>query len=171
VALQYQGIPHVVMLASPADLEDLGVGLTLSEGIVSAPGEMRSVEQVGKADSLAVNLQISAEAFSALLRRQRNLTGRTGCGLCGVETVEDAMRNPAPVQSALEVSCKELHTELARLHLYQPVNRSTGSVHAAAWVVPGQGIQLVREDVGRHNALDKVIGALVRAGIDGSTGY
>jgi FdhD protein len=171
VALQYQGVPHVVMLASPADLEDLGVGFTLSEGIVGTPQEIQSVEQVVETDSLAVNLQISAGAFSALLRRQRNLTGRTGCGLCGVETVEDAMHHPAPVRNALQVSREELHGELGRLHLYQPLNRSTGSVHAAAWVLPGQGIQLVREDVGRHNALDKVIGALVRAGIDVGTGY
>jgi len=171
IGLMYQGIPHVVMLASPADLEDLGVGFTVSEGIVASPSEIRAVELVDKDDSLAVNLQISADAFSALLRRQRNLTGRTGCGLCGVEKVEDAIRNPAPVREGLRVRRAELHAELASLHEHQPLNQATGSVHAAAWVLPGKGIQVVREDVGRHNALDKVIGALVRAGRDCSEGY
>jgi FdhD protein len=171
VALLYQGISHVVMLASPADLEDLAVGFTVSEGIVSRPSEIRSVELVGTADSLAVNLQIGSEAFSGLLRRQRNLTGRTGCGLCGVENVEDVMRNPGAVRSGLQVGRDELHAELAKLHTHQPLNRLTGSVHAAAWALPDKGIQLVREDVGRHNALDKVIGALVRDDRDCSEGY
>jgi FdhD protein len=171
VALLYQGIPHVVMLASPADLEDLGVGFTLSEGIVSEPSEIRSVELVSKADSLALDVQISAQSFSGLLRRQRNLTGRTGCGLCGIENIEDAIRNPGPVRDGLQIGRAELHAELESLRTHQPLNRSTGSVHAAAWALPGRGIQLVREDVGRHNALDKVIGALVRAGRDCSEGY
>lgn len=171
VALLYQGISHVVMLATPADLEDLGVGFTLSEGIVADRNEIRSVELAGDAGSLEVRLQISAESFSALLRRQRNLTGRTGCGLCGVETIDAAFRHPAPVRSGLQISRGELHAELAKLRDQQPLNLSTGSVHAAAWALPGKGIQLVREDVGRHNALDKVIGALVRAGRDCSEGY
>jgi FdhD protein len=171
VALLYQGIPHVVMLASPADLEDLAVGFTLSEGVVGDASEIQSVELASKSDSLAVNLHISSERFSALLRRQRNLTGRTGCGLCGVETVEDAIRNPEPVRSDVRVMREELHAELAKLHTRQPLNSSTGSVHAAAWALPGKGIQLVREDVGRHNALDKVIGALVRTKIDCRAGY
>jgi FdhD protein len=159
------------MLASPADLEDLAVGFTLSEGVVGAASEIHSVELANKPDSLAVNLHIASERFSALLRRQRNLTGRTGCGLCGVENVEDAIRNPEPVRSDVRVTRDELHAELAKLHTRQPLNLSTGSVHAAAWALPGKGIQLVREDVGRHNALDKVIGALVRAKIDCSAGY
>jgi len=171
VSLLYQGIPHVVMMASPADLEDLGVGFTLSEGIVEHAGEIHSVEMIDKADALAVSVHISSERFSALLRRQRNLTGRTGCGLCGVENVEDAVRNPDPVRGGVQVTRAELHAELARLHTRQPLNMSTGSVHAAAWALPGKGIQLVREDVGRHNALDKVIGALVRAKIDCAEGY
>jgi FdhD protein len=171
VGLLYHGIPHVVMLASPADLEDLAVGFTLSEGIVPSRSDIRSVELVAKDDSLNVDIQISADSFSALLRRRRNLTGRTGCGLCGVETVEEAVRNPAPVGVGVRVSSKELHAALESLQSRQTVNSVTGSVHAAAWGLPGEGIQLVREDVGRHNALDKVIGALVRAQIDASEGY
>lgn len=171
VALHYYRLPYVVMLASPADLEDLGVGFTLSEGIVDTAEEIRGVELVRDGEALAVHLNITGERLSRILQRQRNLTGRTGCGLCGVENVEEAIRHPAPVREGVCVTSAEIHAELARLHSQQPLNLKTGSVHAAAWALPGKGIQLVREDVGRHNALDKVIGALVRSGTDVSAGY
>jgi FdhD protein len=171
VGLLYQGIPHVVMLASPADLEDLGVGFTLSEGIAADASDIQSVDVTHQDDSITVNLGISSKSFSALLRQRRNLAGRTGCGLCGVENVEDAIRSPARVGDGVRVTSDELHVQLEALQALQPVNARTGSVHAAAWALPGKGIQLVREDVGRHNALDKVIGALVRADRDCSEGY
>lgn len=172
VALKYHGISHVVMLATPADLEDLAAGFTLSEGIVSAREEIHSVEAAaGEDGALEVRIGISAERFAELLRRQRNTTGRTGCGLCGAATLEDAIRTPAAVPPGPTVSCDELHAALRDIQEHQHINRRTGSVHAAAWVVPGRGIQLVREDVGRHNALDKVIGALVRAQADFSDGW
>ena len=171
VALHYYRLPYVVMLASPADLEDLGVGFTLSEGIVDAADEIRDVRLVTDGGALAVHLDIAGERLSRILQRQRNLTGRTGCGLCGVESVEEAIRHPAAVREGVRVTSAEIHAELEKLHTQQPVNLRTGSVHAAAWALPGKGIQLIREDVGRHNALDKVIGALVRAGTDLSQGY
>ncbi|HEY8538235.1 MAG TPA: formate dehydrogenase accessory sulfurtransferase FdhD [Steroidobacteraceae bacterium] len=171
VGLLYQGIPHVVMLASPADLEDLGVGFTLSEGIAQDPSDILSVGVSQTDDSLTVNLGISSRSFAALLRQRRNLAGRTGCGLCGVENVEDAIRTPKHVGKGIRISSAELHAQLAALQDLQPVNARTGSVHAAAWALPGKGIQVVREDVGRHNALDKVIGALVRTGKDPGEGY
>jgi formate dehydrogenase accessory protein FdhD len=171
VALHYYRLPYVVMLASPTDLEDLGVGFTLSEGIVAAADEIRGVELVRDGDALAVHLNITGERVSKILQRQRNLTGRTGCGLCGVESIEEAIRHPAPVREGVRVTSAEIHAELAKLNKLQPLNQQTGSVHAAAWALPGKGIQLVREDVGRHNALDKVIGALIRAGTDLSQGY
>jgi FdhD protein len=171
VALTYHGVPHVVMLATPADLEDLGVGFTLSEAIVEKPEEIRSVELLTSDDALEVRIGITSERFSEVLKRQRNLTGRTGCGVCGAETIEQAIRHPPPVGTGSKVSIAELHTVLAQLRERQPLNLVTGSVHAAAWVRPGKGIELVREDVGRHNALDKVIGALVRAKIDPAEGY
>jgi FdhD protein len=172
VALTYHGVPHVVMLTTPADLEDLAVGFTLSESIVANRDEIRSVEAVQREDgALEVRIGVAADRFSELLRRQRNLTGRTGCGLCGAQTVEEAIRNPPPVRSALTVHSKGLHQALLDLQGRQEINSRTGSVHAAAWVVPNAGIQFVREDVGRHNALDKVIGAVVRAGGDFAEGY
>jgi FdhD protein len=172
VALTYQGVPHVVMLATPADLEDLGVGFTLSEAIVGRRDEIRSAEaSVGDDGTLEVRIGIAAERFSELLRRRRNLTGRTGCGLCGAETVADAIRNPVTVAGGVSVATDELHAVLKELSGYQRINEQTGSVHAAAWAVPRRGIRYVREDVGRHNALDKVIGAVVRAQESFDDGY
>lgn len=171
VALTYQGIPHVVMLATPADLEDLGVGFTLSEAIVPRPADIKSVEIIEEGGALEIRLSIAGEHFTELLHRRRNLAARSGCGLCGAETIEQAIRSPRPVTAGAEISSAELHAALEELHSRQPLNAQTGSVHAAAWVLPGRGIQLLREDVGRHNALDKVIGALVRAHIDPTCGY
>lgn len=172
IALTYHGVPHVVMLATPADLEDLAVGFTLSESIVADRSEIQSVEAVQRDDgALEVRIGVVAERFSELLRRQRNLTGRTGCGLCGAQTVEDAIRQPAPVTSGIQLDVKALHQVMKDLQGWQAINSLTGSVHAAAWVLPDTGIQVVREDVGRHNALDKVIGAVTRADGDFSTGY
>ncbi|MEJ1966953.1 MAG: formate dehydrogenase accessory sulfurtransferase FdhD [Gammaproteobacteria bacterium] len=171
VALVYHGVPHVVMLASPADLEDYAVGFTVSEGLVGNPNEIQSVEVERGAESIEVRIGIAGERFSELLRRRRNLTGRSGCGLCGAETVEEAIRPPVKVAKGPTVSSADLHAALIQLESLQPINARTGSIHAVAWVVPGKGIQFVREDVGRHNALDKVIGALVRSGADVTAGY
>ncbi|MGH8138086.1 MAG: formate dehydrogenase accessory sulfurtransferase FdhD [Steroidobacteraceae bacterium] len=171
VALVYHGVPHVVMLATPANLEDFAVGFTLSEGLVARPDEIRSVEVTQGEEAADVRVTVAWDRFSALLQRRRNLTGRTGCGLCGAETAEDAIRECGPVGPGPSVSTRDLHEAIEQLVALQPINARTGSVHAAAWVVPGKGIQLVREDVGRHNALDKAIGALVRSGVDFGSGY
>ncbi|HKE92831.1 MAG TPA: formate dehydrogenase accessory sulfurtransferase FdhD [Povalibacter sp.] len=172
VALIYHGVSHVVMLSTPADLEDLGVGFTLSEGIVERSDEIHSVECQRRDDgAFEVKIGIAAERFSQLLRRQRNTTGRTGCGLCGAATIEEAIRSPSVGATTVHVSVAELHEALIAINQHQAINAQTGSVHAAAWVLPGKGIQVVREDVGRHNALDKVIGAVVRSGQDLRQGW
>jgi FdhD protein len=171
IALVYHGVPHVVMLATPADLEDFAVGFTLSEGLVERPDEIRSVEVTYGADAADVKITVAWERFSGLLRRRRNLTGRTGCGLCGAETAAEAIRDLARVGSGPTVTTASLHEAIEQLSTLQPINARTGSVHGAAWVIPGKGVQFVREDVGRHNALDKAIGALVRSGADRSEGY
>ena len=171
VAFRYHGVPHVVMLATPADLEDLAVGFTLSEAIVAAPAEIRSVSLATVDEALEVNLDIAPERFAALLQRHRNLTGRTGCGMCGAETLADAIREPPALAAGLELSSAGLQAALEALAPRQALNARTGSIHAAAWVVPQEGVTLLREDVGRHNALDKLIGALVRRGEDLRRGY
>jgi FdhD protein len=171
VALVYHEVPHVVMLATPADLEDYAVGFTLSEGLVARADEIRGVEVIQGAASADVKITVAWERFTQLVQRRRNLTGRTGCGLCGAETAADAIRECPAVPAGVSVTAAELHAAIAQLAGRQPINARTGSVHAAAWVVPDGGITLVREDVGRHNALDKTIGALARARCDFSTGY
>ena len=170
VALVYHGVPHVVMLATPANLEDFATGFTLSEGLVGHPREIQSIEVERAGSAIDVRVGISAERFSQMLERRRNLTGRTGCGLCGAETVEQAIRPAPPVGKGASLSVAELHAALIDIQAQQPINSLTGSVHAAAWIEPGRGITCVREDVGRHNALDKTIGALTRAGADFATG-
>src|SRR5215475_6069583 len=171
VALVYHGVPHVVMLATPADLEDFAVGFTLSEGLVEKPDEIRSVEVTYGQEAADVKVTVAWERFSGLLQRRRNLTGRTGCRLCGTEKAEDAVREIPQVGPGTTVTVEGLHEAIEQLSSMQPINARTGSVHAAAWVIPGKGIQLVREDVGRHNALDKAIGAVVRSGADFGSGY
>ena len=174
IALTYHGVPYVVMLASPLNLEDLALGFTLSEGIVGHRSEVTSVDVRPPAEgSYQVDIGISSERFSQLLRRQRNTTGRTGCGLCGEATVAEAIRPITSVPEGGHVRADDLHRALRDLRARQLLNALTGSVHAAAWVVPERGIALVREDVGRHNALDKVIGALKRDApdFDFSQGY
>ncbi len=171
VALVYHDVPHVVMLATPADLEDYAVGFSLSEGLVANFAEIRGVTVTQGAAAADVHVSVAWERFTALLQRRRNLEGRTGCGLCGAETAADAIREVAPVPTGVSVSAAQLHQAIEDLKSRQPINARTGSVHAAAWVLPQQGIQVVREDVGRHNALDKTIGALARSGGDFSAGY
>jgi FdhD protein len=171
VALVYHDVPHVVMLATPADLEDYAFGFTLSEGLVERADEIRGVEVVQGEASADVKISVAWERFTQLLQRRRNLAGRTGCGLCGAETAEDAIRECAAVPAGVTLTAAELHAAMAQLSGRQPINARTGSVHAAAWVVPGEGIKVVREDVGRHNALDKTIGALARAKTDFASGY
>jgi FdhD protein len=171
IALHFNGIPHVVMLATPADVEDLAVGFSVTEGIVARMEEIQSVEAVRERDGFDVHTRIGGERMTELMSRRRNLVSRSGCGLCGAETMAQAMKSPTPVGTGIRIDVTELHAMLADLQPRQTLNVQTGGVHAAAWVRPGAGIQQLREDVGRHNALDKVIGALLRSGIDPASGY
>jgi FdhD protein len=170
IALRYNGVPQVVMMATPADLEDLAVGFTVTEAIATTD-EIRTISIAAVQDGVQVDLQIAAEPFSKLLQRQRNLTGRTGCGVCGVESIEQAIRPTKRIAADLRIGAKELHETLRTLADRQFLNRVVGSVHGAAWAKASEQLSVVREDVGRHNALDKTIGALLRAQIDPASGY
>ncbi len=171
VALSFNSIPHVVMLATPCDLEDLGIGFTLSESLVGRPHEIRSVQRVDTEQGIEVRVSVTQERLASILDRRRNLTGRTGCGVCGAETIEDAIRRPPPVPAGGSVTRDALVGALTALRASQPLGSETGSLHAAAWVTWEGRIDVVREDVGRHNALDKVIGSRVRAGLDFGSGF
>ena len=170
VALEYNGISHAVMMASPHDLEDFALGFSVSEGILGDASELYESEVFGAVEGVRIALRISAKRFVALKELRRNLTGRTGCGLCGTETLQQAVRHPPPVNSAASFFGASLLAGMAAMHKQQVMQQQSGATHAAAWMSAEGDIVFVREDVGRHNALDKLIGAILRAGLDRSTG-
>jgi FdhD protein len=171
VALAYNNHPHVVMLATPADYEDFAIGFTLTEEIVPALGDITGCTVAPYSQGVEIQLVIPQAAADALANRGRQLVGRTGCGLCGVQTIADALRPLRTVQRRAPIAAEALWRAEAALYGRQTLNQATGSVHAAAWATPDGEVRVVREDVGRHNALDKVIGALARAGTDPAGGF
>lgn len=171
VALVYNGVSHAVMLATPADLEDFALGFSLSEGILNAADELYDCDVVDTAEGIEVRLEIASARMSGLRERRRSLAGRTGCGLCGVESLRSAVRQPAPVAPRAPLSAAAIQRALAELPTSQPLHRVTGAAHAAAWASNDGRLQGVREDVGRHNALDKLIGTLARHRVDPAGGF
>ena len=171
ISLIYNQIPHVVMLATPTNLEEFALGFSITEGIIKSPHELLSARVYNRSNGIEVQLKIPEHRFDRLSDKGRNLTGRTGCGLCGASTLQQAIRQPNTVKGELNVSAEDLRSALFDLCNHQKLNHITGAVHAAAWVVPGQGISDIREDVGRHNALDKLIGCLLRNNTDLSSGF
>jgi FdhD protein len=170
IAFTYNGSTHAVMMATPSDLEDFAVGFAITEGLIEAQDEIASFDVV--ATELGVELRVwlrddRAKAYSA---RRRSMAGPTGCGLCGIESLEEATR-PAP---CVPVTCHfdgdEVIAAMAALSPAQKLNAETRAVHAAAFWTPAQGLVTLREDVGRHNALDKLVGALTRAAVTASQG-
>lgn len=161
VALSYNGVAYAVMLATPHDLEDFAAGFSLSEAIVESIDELHDLQVTRSEEGIAVDIAISPARFFKLRERRRNLTGRTGCGICGTESLAQAIRRPPPVApSSLKVRPEAIQRALAELGKLQTLNSATGAVHAAAWASAAGAVGLVREDVGRHNALDKLIGSL-----------
>ncbi|MGE0080462.1 MAG: formate dehydrogenase accessory sulfurtransferase FdhD [Thiohalomonadaceae bacterium] len=165
VALVYNGISHAVMLASPEKLEELALGFSLSEGILAHPAELYDLEIRAGEQGIEVHMEIASRRFMALKERRRSLAGRTGCGLCGVDSLSAVARTCAPVVRGAPVSLAAISAALAALPSLQPLRAATGAVHAAAWADAAGRIEFLCEDVGRHNALDKLIGALARGGI------
>ena len=171
VALSYNGVSHAVMMASPADLEDFALGFSLSEGIIRTPEELYDSEVIAREQGIEVACEISSERMSKLKERRRNLTGRTGCGICGAETLEQAVGKLPRLQSTTTITSKAVAEALAELERQQPTQELTGSTHAAAWADQNGKLGLLREDVGRHNALDKLIGALHREKYERGEGF
>jgi len=171
ISLIYNQIPHVVMLATPTNLEEFALGFSITEGIIKSPHELLSARVYNRSNGIEIQLKIPEHRFDRLSDKGRNLTGRTGCGLCGASTLQQAIRQPNTVKGELSVSAEDLRSALFDIGNHQKLNHITGAVHAAAWVVPGQGISDIREDVGRHNALDKLIGCLLRNNKDLSSGF
>jgi FdhD protein len=170
VALVYNGRPHVVMMCTPADLEDFGVGFTVTEVIAEA-ADITRVDIVKYSRGIELQIEIPVAAAERLAERGRALVGRTGCGLCGVEVIDEALREPRLVRSRLVASRSALWRASETLDAHQPMNHETNTIHAAGWASADGELRVVREDVGRHNALDKVLGALARSGKDASSGF
>ena len=172
VAFQYNGIAHAVMLATPEDLEDFALGFSLSEGIVENRAEFYGVEVQPAYAGITLAIDAATEAFARLKNRRRTLAGRTGCGICGTESLDQVQRSlPALGGRGPRLKPAALEHAQAQLAAHQPLQRATGSTHGAAWCAPDGTILLVREDVGRHNALDKLIGALLRDEVDTGAGF
>ena len=164
VALVYNGAPHAVMMASPADLEDFAVGFSLTEELVPTPADVLGIEVQRYSLGIEVQLQVTAAVAEAIAGKSRSLTGRTGCGICGSSTLEGTIKTLHPVPPGGRFAPEVLHRALAALAARQDLNQLAGTVHAAGLARPDGTLDLVREDVGRHNALDKLIGALARRG-------
>jgi len=174
IALTYGRATYAVMMATPTDLEDFAWGFSRNEGLIAAAAEITACEVVVRdiAGEVAIELRLDLAGAreAALWRRQRRLLGATGCGLCGMESLEAALDPLPALASDLRLDAASLAAAMAGLGARQTLNRQSHALHAAAFFDPGRGIVAVREDVGRHNALDKLAGALLRAGIEPACG-
>jgi len=171
VALEFNGISHAVMLATPCDLESFALGFALSEGIIVQHGEFFGAEVEVSELGITVHCDIASSAFLRLKQRRRNMTGRTGCGLCGVESLEQVIRELPRVEQSVTLSIASMRAALKELATMQPLNHLTGGMHAAAWSSAEGKLQQVCEDVGRHNALDKLIGVMSERGMNFQQGF
>jgi FdhD protein len=164
IAFEYNGIAHAVMLATPADLEDLAFGFSSSEGIVTQPAELFGIDIRESEQGITLAIDIAGSAFAQLKERRRSLAGRTGCGLCGTESLAQVMRDLPRVASGPTFPVQALYEGMRRLPRHQHLQQATGAAHAACNLDALGNPDFVREDIGRHNALDKTLGALIRAG-------
>lgn len=162
VALVYNGISHVVMMASPKDLELFAIGFSLSEGIIAHPQEIYGMDVVPACNGLEVQIELSSRRFMGLKERRRALAGRTGCGVCGVEQLNDIGKPIIPLPFTQTFILAHLDRALVHLNDVQPIGQLSGCTHAAAWVLPSGSIAGGHEDVGRHVALDKLLGRRAR---------
>jgi len=169
IALTYNGSTYAVMMASPADLVDFGIGFTLSEGIVDDCDDILSIDTVELELGCELRIWLGGSHANLLAKRRRAMVGPVGCGLCGIESLEQACPRPARVVSPAGFHPFDILKAMASLRPLQQHNQATGAMHAAAFW-GGDDIRLVREDVGRHNALDKLAGAIARAGLETSRG-
>ena len=170
VAFTYNRCSHAVMMATPADFEDFAVGLSLTEGIIHDVEDISDLEIVSSEFGVELRMWVPETRMRPYSTRRRQLAGPTGCGLCGIESLNEASRPARPVGDGLHLSPEAISLAMAALPPAQVLNHETRAVHAAAFWQPGKGIVTVREDVGRHNALDKLVGSLARRRIDGGCG-
>ena len=170
VAISYNGSTHAVLMATPDDLEDLAVGFSFTEGIIDQVAAIENIAIVSYDSGLDVQIRVSSDISERLARRRRTMAGPVGCGLCGLESLDAATRTLPPVDASVTFPAEGIAMAARSLAELQPLNASTGAVHAAGFFMPTGALAVVREDVGRHNALDKLVGALLRDGLEASSG-
>jgi FdhD protein len=171
VAILFNSAPYAVMMATPADLDDFAAGFALAEGIITSASHIRGILTLPSEEGLAVDLAIDEKHLNRDRMVKRSLEGRVGCGLCGIEDIKDAIRMPEGVVVNTALSPQAVARAYEALPQFQPMNAVNRTVHAAAWCSPEGVILLSREDVGRHNALDKLIGALARSKVNVRNGF
>ncbi len=173
VAFRYNGFPYAVMMATPDDLDDFAVGFSVSEGVLAPGSALPGIEEIACDDGITLDITLQGKDLHRYLatRRVRQLRGHTSCGLCGVEDLDDVARPPARVGAAASLDTGLILPAFDTLRQWQPLSRQTRGAHAAAWVGLDGELRIVREDVGRHNALDKLIGAMVRGGRETAAGF
>jgi FdhD protein len=162
LALTYNGGTYAVMMGTPADLEDFAIGFSLSEGILQSPSDIQSFDIVRLEDGIELRMWLASPKAERLSERRRHIAGPTGCGLCGIDSIAEAVRPSAVVGRGRQFSPRQIMSAMQGVAPLQKLNIETRAVHAAAFWAPGRGIAALREDVGRHNALDKLAGALAR---------
>jgi FdhD protein len=170
VAFAYNGSSYAVMMATPQDLEDFAIGFSLTEGIIQSPSEIEALDIIEQPIGIELRMRLTEPHATAFRERRRYLAGPTGCGLCGIESLTEAMRTPAIVADDSAFTPREIMSAVDALYGLQAINEMTHAVHGAAFYRQGEGLVALREDVGRHNALDKLAGALVRNGMSGRGG-
>ncbi|MCS0502485.1 formate dehydrogenase accessory sulfurtransferase FdhD [Ancylobacter mangrovi] len=170
VAIVHNGSTYAVMMATPADLEDFGYGFSLTEGVVGSLSDVESIETLEFDEGVEIRLWLNEERAGQMVARRRQIAGPTGCGLCGVESLELATKPAKLVPEGRSFTTAQIGEAIAALPTAQRLNHETRAVHAAAFWQPGDGLVAVREDVGRHNALDKLVGHLTRTGRDAAAG-
>lgn len=170
VALVFNGVTHAVMLATPADLEDFALGFAITEGLLDARQQLYGVDVHEAADGIEVRLDVASSCMWRLRERRRSLAGRTGCGLCGTDSLAQ-VRQPLPALAPVCVATAAVGRAQRDLREWQVMQQLTGATHAAAWCALDGQVLMVREDVGRHNALDKLIGAMLRRQVEPAAGF
>lgn len=170
VAIVHDATTTAVMMATPADLEDFAVGFSLTEGVIADPGEITAIETVASDPGVEVRVWLRSDRSAALAARRRTLAGPTGCGLCGIDSLSEATRSCRPVGEGVQLDSAQILAALNDLAAGQILGARTHAVHAAGWWSLTAGLVAVREDVGRHNALDKLVGTLARGDVAASSG-
>ncbi len=171
IAIEVNGIGYAVMMATPIDLEDFAVGFSLSEQLITQSRQIISIDAHQAELGWILRIQLDAENAEKVFARARQRVSESSCGLCGMENLEEVMRPLPHINAQVTVANEAIFKALSLLRAHQSLNAATGSAHAAAFFAPDGSLLMTREDVGRHNALDKLIGALARAGRDASTGF